>query len=325
MGLVSRSKLLDKLFKASLSNTYQVKLIIMKTIIHGFFIGLAELIPGISGSTIALSFGIYEKLIGLMDKGVEIVKDFLVNRDIKATFDEIKNLPWKFIIPLLGGMFGCIILASRLIVWVEHEYPQYLFAALLGLVFATLIIPYRSMKSFSDWAFAIFTAIACFVLFGFSSGSSSDPSMLMLFGSGTLAISGLILPGVSGSFILLALGVYFYIVESISEITSGNFDGEILTNLTIFSIGVGVGAIIIVKIIKFLLANYKNKFMAFIFGVLIASARVLWPFVKYQDKEFEIVSISSFTNTEVAFTAISFIIFLMIGILINMRSQDANH
>jgi putative membrane protein len=304
----------------------------IKTTIYGFLMGTAEVIPGVSGSTIALIFNIYDSFVNLLYDVTQIAKGFAQFVLRKKSFKELKqqvfDLDYKFAIPLGIGTVLAVITMSSLILYVLETYPQYLYALLLGLVLSVVVVPIRQMqtKGLKEFIIFICTFVILFFILGQQGGNIADPSYLLLFLAGALAISGLVLPGVSGSFILLVLGVYYYIIDIVHSLVRFEVTTEEFVKFGIFILGVGTGFLIVVQLLKKALDNYRSELMAFILGLLLGSARVLWPFVETitVDGDIEIVrkSISEFPTTEVIIISILTIgTTILFGILNYMNSE----
>lgn len=254
--------------------------------------GIAEVIPGISGSTIAILLGIYDDFLLLLHSISDFVKEILKfllgkssTKKLKKVFYKIKFL---FALPLLLGMLTSILLISKLITNVLEIYPEYLYAVLFGLIIPCIFVLYQNRNDefrTTDYLVMLITSIFFIYIFGLSSGSTNS-NLLILFLGGILGISAMILPGISGSFILLIMGVYTYIIGLIDKLTDLTITIDEIFNLSVFALGIVVGFTTFVRLVKFLFINYKNLTLSFLIGLVIASGRVLWPFVSSSlDKE----------------------------------------
>lgn len=258
---------------------------IFATFARGIVMGIAEIIPGVSGSTLALLMGIYDDFInflsGISDFLKEVIKFILFKssvKDVKSYFFKIK---FQFGIPLVFGMAFSLALFSNVITHLLEEYTAYVFAFLFGLVLASIAIPWKEMKSKTIKEFSVMgvTFVIFFIILGLKPIESASNNPLFLFVSGALAICAMVLPGISGSFILLMLGVYSYVVGLVKDLTRLSISAEGLLNLTLVALGIVVGFSIFVKILKKGLEKYPSIIMAFLIGIMIASLRVLWPFI----------------------------------------------
>ncbi len=258
------------------------------TFIQGIALGTAEIIPGVSGSTIALLFGIYDDFIDLLYQASELVKLIamvvLNKKKIQHVLDQIKKIHWKFGILLLTGMITAIGGLSSVITILLEQYPMYLFAFLIGLTPPTMLIVFRQMNKpkVSEAIITTITAGSLLTLFiGIGENFSiTNPHPAHLFFGGMVAISAMVLPGVSGSFMLLILGLYHFVIGLISDVVHGQISFENISLLFILASGIIVGFLTTVRILRYAIDHYRNQLMAFLLGLLISSWYVLWPFVQ---------------------------------------------
>ena len=237
----------------------------LRFIISGFFVGLAELLPGISGSTVAIAFNVYEKFI-----------TFLSNLKISNLTLNFKRLNEVFfldlIIPFFIAMGLSVVFASKLIIYLYFEYTEYfsLFLAVLMCSIALLII-YRLKKEFNNfvvWNYYFLIGIIFLNLLNFV---TSEPSLLALVIIGFIAFSFFLMPGISGSAILLSIGVYELVIGSVA-----NIDLKILLP---FGIGCIASLLIMPKFINYLLAEYKFQVMTFFASLILVSGVITSPFM----------------------------------------------
>jgi putative membrane protein len=234
-------------------------------IIKGAFIGLANIIPGVSGGTIAITMGLYEKLINTIS---HFFKNFKENM--------------KFLIPIGIGAVLAILLASKLIGFSLDNYPFPTTIFFVGLIVGGLPMLYRKTgtnnKNFSNLITLIiaFSLVLLITVLGNDNNVVSFDNLTVfgyfkLFIVGLIAAATMIIPGISGSFILILLGYYKPIITTVSNLT--NFDN--LTNniiiLVPFGIGIIIGVVVISKMIEFLLKKYEIKTYFAIIGIVLAS------------------------------------------------------
>lgn len=261
---------------------------VLVTYLQGLAVGTAEIIPGVSGSTVALLLGIYDDFIDLLYQASELVKVGLLwvirRKSWKDVTKQIQSIRWSFGIVLGLGMMTAIAALSTVITVILTTYPQYLMAFLLGLLPPTSLIVYRQIKKVSRKEVLI-TGLTTAVLLGIfvlggSASSITNPHPLHVFVGGVVAISAMVLPGVSGSFMLLVLGLYSWAVGTLVRVTSGGATPQDLMLLLTLLAGVGTGFLTSVRVLKFMFNKYRNELMSFLLGLLLASWYVLWPFVK---------------------------------------------
>lgn len=290
------------------------------TFLQGCVMGVAEVIPGVSGSTLALIMNIYDEFIGFLHSISEFVKGclkFIIRRssitELKQDFFSIK---WNFGIPLLIGMIVSFGAFASVLSFLLDEYPSYVFAFFFGLVLASIVIPYSRIKHKTRFELGI--GLISFGVFLYVFGldpleNTGDPNLLFVFFAGMIAISAMVLPGVSGSFILLLFGLYEYTIDSVKFILERDISQERLLRLVVLGIGIITGFIIFVRVVRFLLEKYESQLMAFLIGLMLASLRILWPFM---DTSVQLEHIEDYTKIwpwemEVAD---AFIIILIIGV-----------
>ncbi len=285
------------------------------TFLRGMVMGIAEVIPGVSGSTMALIMGIYDTFIGFLAQISDFVKEIIKLVLMKSTFSDIKkkffDINFKFGVFLAIGMVFAFGLFAHVISYFIEVYPVYIFAFFFGLVLASLPIPYKEMKNRGIKELVIFllTFGVIFYLLGASPPTTvTDPSFLLMFVGGFFAISSMLLPGISGSFILLLMGLYGYVIEVVKNATQLKASTEDLLKIMTLGLGIIVGFLVVSKILKFLLKNYNSYLMAFLIGLMMASLRVLWP-LNYADEM--IVT----QNTDVIAIVVGLVGFLIVFLL----------
>ncbi len=241
--------------------------------LRGVLIGIAEVIPGVSGGTIALITGIYHRLL---DNADSLFKSFLKITKPKLIAQVFIALEWKFLIPVFSGMMIALITTARFIEGLLESNPIELRAVFAGLVAAGIYIPYKmSIKATQnkweakDYLLALVAALAAFLLTGLPPGEIKNPSFLVIFFSAAIAICALVLPGISGSFILLTIGMYS---TTISALNDRDF-----AYLSIFALGALAGLASFVSFLKYLLNEKARPTLVILAGLMLGSLRALWP------------------------------------------------
>ncbi len=295
----------------------------LRLFINGFLIGIANIIPGMSGGTLALVLGIYERLIGALRRiGLSTVKNLIgVVRLKKEAFTtaetELRRIDFGFLALLGTGAITAILLTSKLIVYLLNDHHDATYGFFCGLILTSILVPVRMLKRCGGKeliALLIAVALVLSLSVGTSEkqlervayksgseiavsnavGSTAFPTywdLGMFFGSGALAISAMILPGVSGSFLMIALGVYFRLltaintlIESIPELLNGVFERPVLASLLIIgvtAIGCLFGLLAFTRLLNYLLERYRNLTIAFLIGLMVGSLYGLWPFREF--------------------------------------------
>jgi uncharacterized membrane protein len=205
----------------------------------------------------------------------------------KKTINDLKkswfSIRWRFGILLGIGMISAIMSLSSFILYLLLNTPHFLFAFLIGLTPPTMVIVFNQIAKYSLKNLLI-TAVTSFIFLGVfiaSEGTSAatDPHPLHLFFGGMFAVSAFVLPGISGSFILLILGLYNFAVGLVANVKSGLTESE-LTSLLILASGMVTGLLTTVRLLKWAFDTIRGELMSFILGLLVASWYVLWPLVK---------------------------------------------
>lgn len=240
--------------------------------IKGFLMGIADLIPGVSGGTIAFITGIYDTLL---DAAASIDKTFIkhvLKFEIKAA---IAHLHFRFIIPLVLGMFTAMITLARVMHYLINEQPIPTWALFFGLIGASIIVIWNKLEDhFSPINLLIISVGAIFAYMMVSLIPVDTPDAFwFIYLCGIIGITAMILPGLSGSFLLLILGKYEYITGALKNPFA---EGAPLI-LIVFLMGTATGLLSFSKILNFFMKNYRVKTMAFLTGILIGSMKKVWP------------------------------------------------
>jgi putative membrane protein len=238
--------------------------------LRGALIGTAEVIPGVSGGTIALIVRVYYSIIrsasGVVRGLLGIVVPSL-RRDKPWS-----DVEWLRIIPIVVGMFVAIFVAAAMVEPLLSAYPIQARAVFAGLIAMSLVVPITMVGSrwgAKDLLFAAAAAAVSFVLVGLPSLSASEPSLLFVAPAAAIAVCALVLPGVSGSFLLLALGMY--------EPTLSAVNDRDLSYLGVFIAGAVVGLGSFVVLLQWLLTHRRRITLVVMTGLMVGSLRALWP------------------------------------------------
>lgn len=237
-------------------------------IIKGAIMGAANVIPGVSGGTMALVMGIYERLINSINHlNFNTLKKIFITRDFKSF---AKNTDLFFLISITVGIFVSIFSLSILLEFLFETHKILVLSYFFGLIFASVFFVGKTIKKYSP--LSIFLFLIGFLIAGgmvFISPSSSNSSFLFLIISGAIAMCSMILPGLSGSFVLLLLGNYELIICAINDL---NF-----SILVPFGIGAVSGIILFAKLLQFIFKKFRNNTISLLTGFIFGSLIVLWP------------------------------------------------
>ena len=228
--------------------------------VRGVAMGAADVVPGVSGGTVALLLGIYEQLVGTIRNG-SVALGRIARGEVREGFRDL----------LVAGMLATIAALAGVIQTLLENHPEELAGLFLGLVAASLVIAARMPAAWSSLQVgsATLAAVVLFVVLGFSGGPVVDPSPVALFGAGAVAVCAWILPGVSGAFLLLMLGMYPSVL--------GAVDDRIFRDLAIVAAGAVVGLALFSMILGRLLERHRDTVLAVLVGLMAGSLRVLWP------------------------------------------------
>ena len=236
----------------------------------GFAMGAADLVPGVSGGTVAFITGIYDELLSTISGlGIDTLKDL---------FKEGLKLVWikynlSFLAVLGMGLISAVISLSGSIHWLQAEYPTELRAFFFGLVLASApllsrVVKLQTVRKYSMILLGVLIAVTITSL----PPAVQSNSPLFLTISGAIAICAMLLPGISGSFILLLLGAYTPVITALS-----NFD---ILRIGAFVLGALIGLLTFSRVLSRILKNHHSTAMALLTGFLLGSLHVLWPWKK---------------------------------------------
>ncbi len=248
--------------------------------LDGLLMGTADAIPGVSGGTMALIVGIYERLLGSIESGFRAAVSVVRLRPAEVRTN-LGRVEWRLIVPLFAGIITALLVAARFMPQLLERYPTQSRALFLGMVAASVSIPWKriAQPAVGHVLVAVPAAVAGFVLTGLPPGTVSDPSPLQIFGAAAIAICAMILPGISGAFLLLAAGMY--------EPTLRAVDERDLGYIAIFVLGAGVGLGSFSILLNRLLERRHDTTMAALVGLMLGSLRALWP---WQDVDRELLT-----------------------------------
>ncbi len=242
------------------------------TFLKGFAMGTIDIIPGISGGTMALILGIYEKIILELKKiNFKNLKNLLLKKGDK---EKTEKIDLNFLVCLFLGIIMAIVSLAKLIHYLLQNHPSQIYGFFFGLILSSifLLLPKKFYKN-KNYLFLIPGFIIAWLIS--SSGSLNSPNTYFnIFLSGFLAICAMILPGISGSFILLMLGKYEFMIS----ILKNPFAHNNLFYIAIFVFGCLLGLLSFVKLLGFLFKKYKEQSLAVLIGFMAGALKKIWPF-----------------------------------------------
>ena len=278
--------------------------------IKGMSMGIANVIPGVSGGTIALITGIYEDLINSLKTFDRKALKLIISIDIKG-FIKYTNL--YFLAAIFGGSIVSVFSIASLFKYLFINYPTQIWAFFFGLIIASI---YFVGKRITKWNIAIILSLTLGILIAislsFMTPASENDNLFFVFICGIIGVSGMMLPGLSGSFILILMGNYeLLMVTAVTEIN--------IILLSIFFLGSVFGLISFSHILSWVFKHYKNQTLALLTGFILGSLSIIWPWKKSESiiiggKE-KIISYNWYLPNELNLETILAILLILAGIL----------
>ena len=250
---------------------------VVMTVVRGFLMGAADVVPGVSGGTVALVLNFYERLVGSVKAGSSALGRF-ARLEVRGGLEWLGRVDWVFLIPLLAGIALAIVTLASLIETQLHDHPVEVAGLFLGLVASSVLVAWRHLRERDVTHLGVMVAVGVllFVVLGLRGGTSedsvsqaSDPAVWAFFLSGAIAICAMILPGISGSLILVMLGMYGPVLDAVTDREIGL--------LGVFVVGATVGLALFSQLLHWALARHHDTVMAALIGLMLGSTRVLWP------------------------------------------------
>ena len=272
----------------------------------GVFMGIADAMPGISGGTIALLVGIYEELVNTISRlNLHIISEFKI-RDFNSFWKKING---NFLITLILGISISLISFVKVSASLLENYPLFVWSFFLGLIFATIYVIFKLINKWylTNFIILFFCIFFSVYISSFTVDVTNEISLIYIFMSGIIASSAMILPGISGSLVLVILGVYTYMIKSLDNL-------ELVVIFT-FIFGSLIGLLSFSKILKYLFKNYRDLTYTIMLGLVIGSIEKAWPWNK--ELAVEISNLNMFFS-------ISLVIFGLIIVLLVERLKKQN-
>lgn len=242
---------------------------------RGFAMGASDVVPGVSGGTMAFILGIYDELL----ESISAVDMTFIRRIVTFKWREaFESFPWKFLLAVALGIFTAILTMASMLHWALEEYPVYVWSFFFGLIVASILVVRKRIQNWSaiNIGATIIAAVGAFVLVGLTP-SETPHTPILLFLSGAFAICAMILPGISGAFILVLLGKYSYVLGAVKDLD--------LVTIGIVGVGAVVGLLSFVRLLRWMLRKNHDLVVAILAGFMLGSLRKVWPW-----KTFETIS-----------------------------------
>jgi putative membrane protein len=247
------------------------------TALRGFMMGAADIVPGVSGGTIALIVGIYERLIASVRAGSSAL-GHLLRGDVAGFRRWFTAVEWSFVIPLAVGILTAVVVLAGALESLLHDYPEEMAGLFTGLIAGSVLVAWPLVRRWTNVRIGVLigTAVAVFVVLGFREGTTeetvrqfADPALWVFFLSGAIAICAMILPGISGSFLLVILSMYGPVLDAVND--------RDLVTLAVFLLGTITGLALFSQLLNWALEHHHDTVMAALIGLMAGSLRVLWP------------------------------------------------
>jgi len=237
------------------------------TFLKGLAMGAADVVPGVSGGTIAFITGIYDTLLESIRRINPSLISVIRKQGLKAAFNHVNG---GFLLILLTGILTSIFTFARVITWMLTEHPIPLWSFFFGLIIVSVI---HMLKQIEQWQVTRFISLALGIFFAYGitvlHPINMEPTQLNMMIAGSIAICAMILPGISGSFILLLLGMYGPLLAA-----ARSFD---IFTLVAFALGCGLGLLSFSHLLSWLLRKYRDLALTFLTGLMIGTLNKIWP------------------------------------------------
>lgn len=234
--------------------------------------GAADIVPGVSGGTMAFILGIYEELLAAINAiNLEFIRDIFTLRWKKA----FREFPWRFLLALGAGIAAAILTLTSALHWALENHPSPFWAFFFGLIIASIVVVSKRVAHWSaiNIFSALVAAVGAYVLVGLSP-SETPHTPLFLFLSGALAICAMILPGISGAFILVLLGKYRYILAAVVALE--------ITSIAIVALGAVFGLLGFARLLRWLLREKHDLVVGILTGFMTGALRKVWPWKSFE-------------------------------------------
>lgn len=248
---------------------------IIGNLIRGGLIGVAETIPGVSGGTIALVTGIYSRLIAAAKHLTDVGKALITRGDVKG---ELRKIDWWLLLTVGVGAVIVVSLIAGLMKTFVVDHTVSAYAVFMGMIFASVAVPFmeirpgtyrtRAQQARAGLLFVL-GAVVAFTITALPRAEFDSPPLPLVFIAAAIAVCALVLPGVSGSFFLLVMGLYTTTLAAVDERNIGY--------LAVFAAGAIIGLVSFVRVLEWALERHHATVMVLAAGLLLGSTRALWP------------------------------------------------
>ena len=244
----------------------------LKNFLRGLLMGAADVVPGVSGGTMALIVGVYERLLQAINDGVAALLK-LGRLDVQGGWKGLKAVDWALVVPLAAGILTALLVGARFIPGLLETYPEASRGLFFGLIAGSLVIPWARISTPAPRhvLLASIAAVVAFGLVGLPPRTLADPALWYVLLCASVAICAMILPGVSGAFLLLVFGIYEPTLEAVNA--------RDMAYVATFIGGAVLGLGAFAKLLTYLLHRVYDATMAVLVGLMAGSLRALWPYL----------------------------------------------
>lgn len=301
--------------------TSQRETSLLGNLIRGALIGIVETIPGISGGTVALVVGIYQQLIESASAFIQWGLCLIRGRREQAR-QYWGKISWRLLIPLGIGMVAAVFTVAGPVVNLVETYPEQMRSLFFGMVAASVLVPllmvrddvqyHRKQLGWRHLVLFVVGAVVTFVVLSLPGTMDLEPRWYTIIPAAAIAVSALVLPGLSGSLVLLTVGLYEPTLRAVEALDIGY--------IAVFVAGLALGAVVIVQLMKWLLDHHHATTLVLLSGVMIGALRALWP---YQAEDGALQPIGDAVGLNVALALIGAVVVIVMIVLDRKMSQRA--
>lgn len=259
---------------------------ILHSFIAGTLLAIGRILPGVSLQTAAVVSGTYNEIVSFLFRlsayGKAVVLYLFARRTRQETVVAFHAVPWQFGLPVVVGATVVLTLTTKVVPNIYADYATQISAVAFGVVIASLIIPFQEMqqKTWDKYLLVVITAASFWLLFGVHAPiTSTSPALYSFFIGGILTAGASLLPGVPVVFPSIALGIYPLLLKTLNSLRTVENALYSFSALLLFGVGYVLGLLIFIKLITHTMERYKSHFLAFVAGLLLASIRLVWPFL----------------------------------------------
>lgn len=291
--------------------------------VYGLLMGAADTVPGVSGGTVAFVCGIYPRLIDALRDGARALGHMVAGR-FRQGLAELRAVDWTLLVPLLVGILVAVFSLASVLEHSLEEYPVRLSGLFMGLVVGSVVVSIRQVRRPDrlGWLLVVAVALALFLVLGLRSatgGETGDPASVPAWAypaAAAVAICAMILPGISGSFILVMMGMYGPLLGAVNE--------RDLFRLMIFAAGAAFGLAVFSRLLAAVMDRWHDRVVAVMIGLMLGSVRVLWPWPGGTDTT-TLALPRDDVVMPVVFGVVGFVAVLVLARVANLREEPVPH